>query len=227
MLAVLDEKILSEMASAGVVYGHKKSKTHPKMRPYIAGQKNEIELIDPQATLEALDGAIAFLKEKLKNGGIVLLVGTKPPAKAAIKNFGEEFKLPYVINRWLGGTLTNFKVINERRLYYENLKSQAEKGALAKYTKKEQLQFSRQIQKLAQNFDGLSTLTRLPDALFVVDAKEAHTAIREANRLKIPIVAVVDTDDDVSKIQYPIFANDHAKASIEWVIGKIKEGLRQ
>jgi small subunit ribosomal protein S2 len=226
MSVILDQKVIEEMVKAGVVYGHKKSKTHPLMRPFIADRRNELELIDPAATLAAIDKAVAFMREKVKSGGLILLVGTLPAARSAIKSFAEEFHFPYVINRWLGGTLTNFDVINKRRLYYENLKSQEEKGELAKYTKKEQLMFGREIKKLAENFEGLKNFTRLPDILFVVDAKEGATAVREANKLKIPIVAIVDTDDDVSQVQYPIFANDHAKSSIEWVINRIKENLK-
>ncbi|MEK9194304.1 MAG: 30S ribosomal protein S2, partial [Patescibacteria group bacterium] len=225
-------KTIEEMAKAGVIYGHKRSKTHPQMKPYIAGQKNEFELIDPQATQDALAKAIEFLKEKVKIGGsvekgLMLLVGTLPAAKTLIGDFAREFKFPYVTNRWLGGTLTNFKVINDRRVYYENLKNQKEKGLLSKYTKKEQLEFSREIDKLSQNFEGLHELTKIPDAIFVVDIKEHETAVREAKRTNVPIVAIVDTDDEVTQVEYPIFANDHARSSIEWVIEKIKAGVKQ
>ena len=226
MPTVLNEETISEMAKAGVVYGHKKSRTHPKMRPYIAGTRNEIEFIDPEATLNALQKATEFLKEKIKAGGLVLLVGTISAAKNAIEEFAHELKFPYVTTRWLGGTLTNFKVLNDRKTYYETLKTRREKGELVKYTKKEQLEFSKEIAKLSKNFDGLANLSRVPDALLVVDIDEHGTAIREARKMRIPIVALVDTDDDVSLVDYPIFANDHAKSSIEWVVGKIKEGIK-
>lgn len=227
MATILNEEIISEMAKAGVIYGHKKSKTHPQMRPYIAGTRNEIEFIDPAATLSSLQKAIEFLKEKIRAGGLVLLVGTSPAAKNAIEEFAREFKFPYVTTRWLGGTLTNFKVLNDRKIYYETLKVRKEKGELAKYTKKEQLKFNKEIAKLSRNFDGLANLSKIPDVLFIVDIDEQRTAVREARRMHIPIVALVDTDDNVSLVDYPIFANDHAKSSIEWAIGKITAGIKE
>lgn len=214
------------MAQAGVIYGHKKSKTHPRMKPFIAGNRNEIELLDPEAVFNGLTKAIDFLRGKTKIGGMVLLVGTMPAAKSAILSFANDFKFPYVITRWLGGTLTNFAVLNKRKQYYNDLKVKKESGALAKYTKKEQLEFSNEIGKLSKFFDGLENLTRLPDAIFIVDVKEHATAFREARKMNIPIVAMLDTDDDTDHVNYPIFANDQAKTSIEWILNKIKEGIR-
>ncbi|KKU90803.1 MAG: 30S ribosomal protein S2 [Candidatus Jorgensenbacteria bacterium GW2011_GWA1_48_11] len=214
------------MVKAGVIYGHKKSKTHPRMRPFIAGNRNEIELLDPEAIFGGLAKAILFLKEKVKAGGSVLLVGTNPAAKSSVLSFAQGFKLPYVVTRWLGGTLTNFAVLNKRKQYYNDLKVKKESGALAKYTKKEQLEFSNEITKLAKFFDGLENLARLPDAIFIVDIKEHETAFREAKKTNVPVVAILDTDDDTDDVAYPIFANDHSKSSIEWVMEKIKEGIK-
>src|SRR3989344_4167858 len=224
----LDESLITEMAKVGVIYGHKKSKTHPRMRPYIACQRNEIELIDPEATLAGLDKAVEFLKEKVKpgGGGLVLLVGSNPAAQAAISDLAKEFNMPYVVTRWLGGTLTNFPVISKRMQYFQDLRAKAEKGELAKYTKKERAKFNKEVGKMTISFEGLIKLTRVPDVLFVVDIDAHSTAVREARRLKIPIVAIVDTDDDPDLVSYPIFANDHAKASIEWIINKIREGIK-
>lgn len=217
----LNAEIVKEMANMGVIFGHKKSKTHPKMKPFIGGQRNEIALIDPEATLDGLDKAISFLNERIAQSGLILLVGTSSAAKDGIKNFASEFKFPYVISRWLGGTLTNFKMINQRQIYYQELKAKKESGEFSKYTKKEQLQFNEQIKKMANFFDGLENLKRIPDGIFIVDIKEHETALREARQLGIPIIAIVDTDDDPTLVNYPIFASDRAKPSIEWVIGKI------
>jgi small subunit ribosomal protein S2 len=222
----LSEEQITEMAKAGLFYGHKKTVTHPRMKPFLGGRRNEIEIIDPEETVKSLAKAITFLKETIAQGGIVLWVGTKPAAKAAIKRVADEFKSPYVIFRWLGGILTNFKVLNGRLNYFLDLKAKQAKGELAKYTKKEQLEFSKEIQKMTRIFESLAPLTRLPAAIFIVDAEEHATAIREARRLKIPIVAIIDSNDDPALVDYPIFANDHAKASIEWVIGKIEEGIK-
>jgi len=223
--AVLNEDLIKEMSGLGVFYGHKRTKTNPRMRPYIGVTKNEIEFIEPEATLKSLDEAIGFMKEKIENGGFPLLVGTMPMAKGAILDFAKEFNWPYVINRWLGGTLTNFKVISQRLAYYQELKANKESGEFGKYTKKEQHLFTEKINKLSKFFDGLVNLKRLPDFLFIVDTELHGTAVREARRLNVPIVAILDTDDDPTFVNYPIFANDHAKSSVDWVIQRIKKSL--
>ncbi len=218
--------MITEMIQAGVIFGHKKSKTHPRMRQYIGGIKNEIELIDPEATFKGLTTASEFLKEITKKGGIVLVVGTIPAAKASVEFFANSFSFPFVTNRWLGGTLTNYSAIRSRFKYFEDQKIKKEKGELSKYTKKEQQEFDKEIGKMTQSFSGLASLTRIPEAVLVIDPKAHETAVREANKLSIPLVAIIDTDDDPNPIQYPIFANDHNRQSIEWVLGKIAEELR-
>lgn len=222
----ISNELLTEMAEAGVVYGHKKSKTHPRMKPFISGIKNEIELIDPQATLTGIERAVQVIKEVRLKSGLILFAGTGPAAKQIVKDFAVELKMPYVVSRWLGGTLTNFKIINARIKYYEDLKAKIAKGELGKYTKKEQLGFEKEIKKMKEFFEGLVPLDRLPGLLFVVDVDLHSTAVREAHIAKIPIVAVIDTDDDPASVDYPIFANDHGKSSIEWVINKIREGIK-
>jgi len=225
-IQTIQNDMIVEMARAGVVFGHKKSKTHPHMKSYIGGNKNDIEFIDPEATFVSLQAASAFLKEKTKKGGLMLMVGTNSPAKEPIETFAETFSFPYVTKRWLGGTLTNFSVISDRLKYFEALKAKKEKGELDKYTKKERQEFDKDIGKMTQSFGGLVKLSRLPDVVFIVDVKKHNTAVSEANKLKIPIVAILDTDDDPSVIQYPIFANDHNKQSIEWILAKIIEEIK-
>lgn len=216
---------LVQMAEAGVVYGHKKSKTHPRMKPYTSGTRNEIELIDPRATIAGLERAVQAIKEIRSKGEFILFIGTNPAAKGIIKEFATELKMPYVVSRWLGGTLTNFKVINARIRYYEDLKTKIAKGELGKYTKKEQLGFEKEIKKMEEFFVGLVPLDRLPGLLFLVDTNFHKTAVREARILKIPIVALIDTDDDPALTDYPIFGNDHSKKSIEWIISQIRTNL--
>lgn len=218
---------IEEAVKAGTIYGHKKSRTHPRMKPFIVGNRNEIEIIDTEATLNSFQKSVSYLEDVVRNGGLMLLVSLKPAAKESIDNFSREFNFPYVTNRWLGGTLTNFQIIRKRLEYYQNLRSQKERGGLEKYTKKERSRIEKELQKLSENFDGLLNLTRLPDCVFMVDPSEHKTAVREAGRLKIPVVAIMDTDDDPEEIDYPIIANDHAKVSIDWLVGKIIENLKQ
>jgi small subunit ribosomal protein S2 len=221
-----NEATILEMAKIGVIYGHKKSKTHPRMKQYIAGNRNEIEILNPEATLAGLATAIEFIKGKLSKGGIMLLVGPAASARFAIETFAKEYKMPYVISRWMGGTLTNFKVLRDRYVYYDNLKQKHSKGELSKYTKKEQLEFGKEVGKMSELFENISGLTRVPDVLFVVDTKKHEIAVREAKIAGVPVVGILDTDDNVDIIDYPILANDRAKSSIDWVMGQIKTGLK-
>jgi len=224
---ILDEAKITELALKGVILSHKKSKTHPLMRPVIIDTKNDMEFLDPQAVMESLERAIAFIKEKTKPGYLALFVGTTPGVKEEIEAFAEDFGFPYVTNRWLGGTLTNFSVISKQTRHYEDLIAKQESGELAKYTKKEQLGFAKEIEKMRENFQGLTRLTRLPDWVFVVDIKEHETAVREARRANIPVVAIVDSDDNPELVPYPIYASDHARESVKWVIENLAKGLKE
>lgn len=219
-----DDAVL-EMAKLGVLFGHTRSKTHPRMRPYIGATKNEMDLIDPEATLAGLAKAAEAMKGVVEKGGTILSVGTSASAREAVEAFAARFKFPYVTRRWLGGTLTNFTVITNRIKHYLDLKEKKETGALAKYTKKEQLKFAEEIAKMAQTFRGLEGFTKRPDMVFVVDANLHLTAVNEAKKMKIPVVAIIDTDDDPDLVTLPVFANDHAKSSIEWVMGRIADVL--
>jgi len=220
--ATHDETVL-EMAKLGVLFGHTKSKTHPRMRPYIGATKNEVELFDPEATLPK---AIEAMRAIVEKGGTILAVGTVPSAREAVETFATHFRFPFVTGRWLGGTLTNFNIIAGRVKRLLEMKEQQTAGGFAKYTKKEQLKHTEEIGKMARMFRGLESFNRLPAMLFVVDAQTHAIAIAEAKKLKIPVVAVVDTDDDPRAVDYPIFANDHAKSSIEWVTGRLTEALK-
>jgi small subunit ribosomal protein S2 len=212
------DNIFKEMLEAGVYYGHKKTKTHPRMKPYIFSTRNSIELINLEATLVFLAQAKDFLKEKISQGATILMVATQPAAQKIIEDFAQKYNFPYMTERWLGGTLTNFKVINQRVAYYLDLKKKKEQGELDKYTKKEQLKINKELTKMGKAFSGLINLNKLPDILFVIDTIEHRTAVREAHRLNIPIVAVMSTDCDPKAAEYPIVANDHSKTSVEWIM---------
>jgi len=222
----IDNKLIAEMTESGVLHTHKKSKADPRMRRFIAANRHEIDILDARAVLNSLNKAAEFLKGILaKDNGTVLFVGTTPPAKEMIKELAEKLEQPYVVTRWIGGTITNFDVIRKRIDYYEELKIKKESGELDKYTKKEQVGFSKEIEKLSGKFGGLTRLTRLPDVVFVVDAKEHSTAVREARHKEIPLVVVVDSDDNPDVINYPIIASDHSRSGIRWVLERIKEKI--
>lgn len=222
-----DTAVIEEMAKAGVLYGRKKTKTHPQMKRYIYGTRNTIEIFDLNQTLLALDKAIEFLKNVVKKGGLILVIGTQPAAKSLVKDFALKFDFPYVVERWLGGTLTNFKTLSQRIAYYLKLKADQESGALEKYTKKERMIFDKEIKKLTVNFGGLEKLTRQPDALILIDSNIHETAVREARKLNIPIVALINSDSNPEEITYPIFGNSNAKASIEWILKRIEKELEK
>lgn len=223
----VDLDILREMMKAGVMYGHKKSKTNPKFKSYINITRNGLEIIDLPQTLTALDKAVEFLKSQIKENKKILLVAIQPPAKEAIKNFADEFNFSRINDHWIGGLLTNFKVLSKRIEYFKETQSNWEQGKFEKYTKKERAVINRNIERMKKMFIGLEDLTKLPDVLFIIDAslKGHKTAIREARIINISVIGIIDSDDNPDLIDYPIPANDHSKMGIEWIINKIKKGL--
>jgi len=220
----LDE--IKAVIEAGLVYGHKKSKTHPRMKPFIAARRNEIELINPQATAAALRRAIDFLKTVREKAGLILWVATSANIKSSLEETARFFNEPFVVTRWLGGTLTNFKVIRKRGDDYFSLKEKLSTGGLAKYTKKERLLMQQQTDKMAIKFEGLAELKRLPDAVFVIGVAEHMTAVNEARRLKIPVIALVDTDVDPNLVDYPIPGNDNSSQAAAWILERIKSAIK-
>jgi small subunit ribosomal protein S2 len=215
-----------EMIDAGVFYGRKKSKTHPKMKQFILGNRNGIEIVNLLKTKELLEKALQFLKDKAKSGAAILFVATQPPAGEAAKA-AAELGIPVVSVRWLGGTLTNFKIIQGRLEYFRKLKSDWEKGAFEKYTKKERLGIERELKRLTELFSGLENMTALPEVVVMIDANLHHTALREARRMNIPVLALANTDSDPAEIDYPVVGNTRAKTSINWFMSKIKDALAE
>lgn len=222
-----DLKIIGEMMGVGLMYGHKKSKTNPKFKKYIFTIRNGIEIIDLAQTLPALESAVEFLKNKISNKGLILVVASQPAAKEAVENLAKKFNFACINERWIGGLLTNFKVISQRIEYFKKVQSDFDKGEFEKYTKKERVIINRNIQRMKKMFSGLENLTKLPDAILIVDPslKGHTTAIREAKRMGISLIAILDSDDNPDLIDYPIPANDHAKMSIDWIVNKISEKL--
>ncbi|MEK7658020.1 MAG: 30S ribosomal protein S2 [Patescibacteria group bacterium] len=225
--AKIDSELLREMMNVGLMFGHKKSKTNPKFKKYIFITRNGVEIIDLIKTIEFIEKAAEFLKSQIKEGKMILLVATQPAANLVMESLAGKFNLPYVKNRWVGGLITNFKVISQRIEFFKKTKADMESGEFNKYTKKERVVINKNIDRMKKIFEGLEKLTKMPDALFVIDAsiKGHATAIREARLKNIPIVAIIDSDDNPEFINYFIPANDHAKDSIEWVINRIDKQL--
>ena len=223
----VDPILLEELIKAGVLYGRKKSKTHPRMQRYIHTTRNGIEIIDVVQTLTLSDQAAEFIKSVVRQKGLLFFVGATPSAKDVVKSLAQRFGYPHVTERWLGGTLTNFKTIQKRIQYYLKLKSDRESGNLDKYTKKERTQFDKEITRLTTLFNGLELLNQLPQVLIIVGALNHKTAIHEARKLSIPIVGLISSDADPDLIDYPIPGNDRSKSSISWVLERLAKAIEE
>ena len=205
---------IQTLLDAGCHYGHQTRRWNPKMKPYIFGERNGIYILDLKQTMLGADKAYTFLKETAAKGGTVLFVGTKKQAQEPIAAQAERCGMPYINQRWLGGMLTNFVTIRSRIARMEELEAMVEDGRMALLPKKEQAVLSKELGKLQANLGGARTMTALPQAIFVVDSKREEIAIREANRLHIPVVSLLDTNSDPDVIDYGVPANDDAIRSV-------------
>lgn len=214
---------LKELLEAGCHFGHQSSRWHPKMKPYIFTARDGIHVFDLAKTKEGLEAAMEYVKELKKEGKIIIFVGTKRQAKSVIEKVAKEVGMPYVSQRWLGGTITNWEEIKKRITRLKDLKEKREKGEFKKFTKKERILIDREIARLERLFGGIVDLEDLPEAIFVVDTKREIAAVREANKRDIKVVALVDTNSDPDLIDYVIPGNDDAAKSIELIVRKIGE----
>lgn len=214
-----------DMVKAGMHFGRKKSIFHPRMKDFVYTLKENIYIIDLIKTSEALSKAIDFLKKEKEADRVILFVGTTKQSAEVVKATAEVLRMPYVINRWLGGTLTNFKTITARFKHLDDLESKRDSGAFEKYTKKEKLLLEREIASMKVKFDGIRRLTKTPDVIVVSSLRDAELPVREAKRAGIKIVAIVNTDSDPNSVDYPIPANDNAKKSVELILEAIKNSL--
>lgn len=214
------------MIASGVASGRKKSRTNPKMDVFVFAYTRGVAVFDVVQTLACIDAAAAFLKTLIDEKRMVLIVGSQPAACALVQQFAETHDFPYITTRWLGGMLTNFKTLSQRIEYFKKLTADKASGALDKYTKKERLVFDRLISNMAYSFSGVLGMIELPHALFVVDAAAHDTAVREAKRLGIPIIAIMNNDNDPRGIAYPIPANDNTRSSLVWIFDRIEEKLK-
>jgi small subunit ribosomal protein S2 len=226
-MGLYPESASREMIEAGVFYGRKRSKTNPKMMSYVLTNRGGIDVINLAKTAEKLEQAVSFIKEKIKNGGLALLIGTQAESEEGIVRLANRFSIPFVTSRWAGGTITNFKVISKRIEYFKKLRGDFESGALQKYTKKERLQIERELNRLRELFGGLENLSKEPDVVIIIDPNLHSTAVREANRMKIPIIALANVDADPDLINYLVPGNDKSRKSINWFLGKIEEAIAE
>lgn len=217
----MPEAGLKELLEAGVHFGHQTRRWNPNMRPYIFGELDGIHIIDLVQTEKLLEDARRFAGELASGGGTVLFVGTKKQARGAVEEWADRCKMPYVNQRWLGGLLTNFNTISARIARLHDLTSLQEEGKLELLPTKERMGMLAELEKLEYNLGGVRDMERLPDAVFVTDLKTEEIAVREAVRLRIPIIGLVDTNCDPNPIDYPIPGNDDAIRSCELVIGTI------
>ncbi|MFA5124234.1 MAG: 30S ribosomal protein S2 [Patescibacteria group bacterium] len=216
---------LMELLQAGVHFGHQKGRWHPKMKPFIFAERNGVHIIDLEQTLAKLKEAAEFAEKIGANGGNILFVGTKSQAKPLIEKYAKQAGMPYIKERWVGGLFTNFVNVGKLIKKYRSLKEQRDSGALAKYTKKEQVMISKEIERLDKMVGGLESLNRLPDAVFVLDAKREKTAVLEAKKRKIPIIGPCDTNINPDLFTYPIPANDDALNSVDLITRVIAEAI--
>ncbi|MCK4525635.1 MAG: 30S ribosomal protein S2, partial [Candidatus Andersenbacteria bacterium] len=208
----------------GVHFGHKKSKRHPKMSQYIYTVRNGINIIDLGKTTIKLNEALEYMKDIASKGGVILFVGTKKQARETVKKAAEKCDMPYVTERWLGGTFTNFEKIASSIKRLEKMVSEKESGELEKkYNKKERLEIDREIKRLERKFGGIKTMKKLPEAVFIIDIKEDLTAVTESNSKKVPVVAIVDTNVDPTLVNYPIPSNDDAVGAIKLITNAVAD----
>jgi small subunit ribosomal protein S2 len=218
---------LEELLKKGVHFGHKTSKRHPKMSPFIFTKRNGVHVIDLEATVANLKDALAFVEKITKAGGTILFIGSKKQAKTIVREAAESCGMPYIIGRWLGGTFTNFDNIVKLTKKLEELDSGKADGTWDRYTKKEQVTFSKHLNKLEDTVGGIRKMQKLPEAVFVVDIKKEKTAVMEANKVGLPIIAMTDTNTNPEMVKYPIPANDDAIKSIEIITNLVADTIKQ
>lgn len=216
-----------DMVKSGVHFGRKKSVFNPKMKPFVYVARDNIYLIDLTKTREGLSSSMEFLKKSLDEGKLILFVGLSAQSVDLVKDLAESLSMPYVINRWLGGTLTNFKTIISRVNHLESMEKEMALGEFEKYTKKERIMKEKEMAKLRERFDGLRKLTRVPDVIFVASVRDSDLVLKEAQKSKVKTVGIVNTESDPTVLNYAIPANDNARRSIELIICALRNYLKK
>ncbi len=219
-------KVEEEMAEAGLHFGQATSKRHPKMEPYIESVKSSIHIINLQKTEEKLNECLAVFKKLKEEGKIILFVSTKPEFKNIITTTARDCKMPFVVNRFLGGMITNFDIMKKRIDYYNDVLKKTESGELErKYTKQERVKIAKEVEGLKKKFDGVRNLDRIPDVVFVVDMNKDKLALKEAKMKNVLVIGIADTNVDPSLADHFIPANDDSISSVSYILNRIKEVL--
>lgn len=223
-MAVVSMKALLE---SGVHFGHRTNKWHPSMKPYIFTERNGIHIIDLQQTVKAINNAYNAIRDSVASGGVVLFVGTKRQAQETVRDEAIRCGMPFVVERWLGGLLTNWSTMHQRIVELERMEKLFSTGEIEKLTKKEGLLIQREINRLNLRLSGVRNMTRLPDLVFVVDVDREYAAVHEANLLNIPVIALVDTNCDPSHVDYVIPSNDDAIRAIKLLVAKMADAVEE
>jgi len=220
-------EVIKELLENGVHFGHLRKHWNPKMERFIFGRKKNIYIIDLQKTVQRLEEAKEFVKKMASEGKKILFVGTKKQLREVIKEEAVSCGMPYVVERWVGGFLTNFNTIKERIKTYKELLEKRNKGEFEKLPHKEVVRLNRQIEKMERNYSGVVNLEELPGCIYIIDPKREFASVREANKLSIPVVALIDTDADPDVIDYPIPGNDDAMKSVRYITSCIAKAIRE
>jgi small subunit ribosomal protein S2 len=218
---------VKELLDAGVHFGHQTKRWNPKMKPFIFDARNGIHIIDLSKTEAQLNAALTFLGTTVRKGGKILFVGTKKQAQQTVKDTAKETGQMFVTERWLGGTLTNYTTVKTSIKRLKEIEKMDADGSINNYVKQEQSVIRREGARLHKYFDGLRDLDKMPAAMFIVDLKREHNAVAEARKLKIPVVALVDTNSDPDLADYPIAANDDAIRSVRLILQAISQSITQ
>lgn len=216
---------IQALLDAAVHFGHKTQKWNPKMKRFLHGARNGIHIFDLQKTQEYLEKALEYLKNSASTGKVVLFVSTKPQAASMVVEAALATKMPYVVHKWMPGLLTNFSTMKQRIRYYKKLRDEEKSGEFEKYTKKEVSQFKKEILKLEEALGGVRDLDRLPDVVFLADVLRDRIVVKEANKMKIPVVGIVDSNADPDGVFKVIPGNDDAVKSLSHLIGKVQRAL--
>lgn len=219
------EIVVQDILDAGVHFGHRTARWNPKMRPYIYGRQNQIHIIDIKETVRGLLRARKYLQRVAAQGSLILFCGTKRQAAQSIQDAAESCNMPYVKERWLGGTLTNFRTVRSRLKRLEELEEMQASGVMAEYSKKMQSQLMREYRKIYRNLNGIRDMNRMPEAIVVVDSKKEHNCVHEARLLGIKVVGLIDTDSDPDDVDLPIPGNDDSIRSIKLIINSLADAV--
>lgn len=214
---------VDELVEAGVNSGHTVSRLHPKMKVYVSGIKNNVNIIDPEKIAKEFVKALKFISNLVSDNKKIIFVGTKVQMKNLVKNSATESSVPYVIERWLGGTFTNFDTIQKRVGYFKDMEKKKATGDFEKYTKKERLKLDKELESLRIKFEGIRDMSKLPEAVLILDLKKDLTCAKEAKRKGIKVIALADTNVNPDMADYPIPANDDSMSSVKYILEKISE----